>query len=62
MYEIRYRNSVFFLSLGMVSRFAGMVIFANITFDQFLNLGRIDIAFLAMTNLNKRYRIKIYAY
>ena len=62
MYEIRYRNSVFFLSLGMVSRFAGMVIFANITFDQFLNLGRIDIAFLAMTNLKKRYRIKIYAY
>ena len=53
MYEIRYRNSVFFLGLGHVSRFAGMFIFANIAFDQFLNLGRIDIAFLAMTNLKK---------
>jgi hypothetical protein len=41
----------------MVSRFAGMMIFANIAFDQFLNLGRIDIAFLAMTNL-KNNKIK----
>ena len=37
------------------------MVFSNIAFDQFLNLGRIDIAFFAMTNLGEK-RINVEAY